>query len=467
MKNLKELKKLKYATFSAIMTALIIVIVLLLNILTSSLNLSYDMTSDKINSLSKETITYLDNLNDEVTIYALYKTGESYKNFDEILSQYESHSNNIKVEYIDPYQNPQFVDEYKTDGEDIPVGSFIVKGSKKFKVVSSEGLIEQGEAVTVNNLEPRLTNAIIYVNDNNTPVIYTVTGHNELQVGANIFKALNSSNFDILALNLLIDEIPENCTSLILTTPQNDYTTNEVNKIVTFLNNGGSAFITTDVLMGTNKPNYDSILEKFGVKKGNYLAVEADKAQYVENLPINIIPTIEDTDVTKNLLEKNKVILLPTVTGIEATSDKSKSIKITTLLSSSYKSYGKVNTQTQTFSFEEGDVQGPLPLSVLVEDSHSLDSEQISRLIVTGTTAIVDDSINSYIGGGNSEFVVASMKYLAGEKEDVYLAPKVSQTKSLTMNFKNVVFILIYSVILVPLAILITGTIIFFRRKNR
>ncbi len=467
MKNLLNLKKIKFGTVGSLITALVIAIILVLNVIFQSFDISIDMTKDKQYSLSKESKDYLDTLQEDVTLYALYKNGEVYEPFAEILSQYERSSDKIKVEYVDPYQNPQFVNEFKTDNEDIPVGSVIVEGSNKSKVVSSEGLIESGESITVNNLEPKLTNAIIYVNDTNTPSIYTVGGHNEIKIGAEIYKSLNSSNFDIYELNLLTDEIPEDCDMLVLTTPQNDYTSTDVEKVVNYLNNGGSAFITTDLILGADKPNYNSIIEKFGVKKGNYIVVETDKAQYLENLPINVIATVQDTDLTKNLYENKKLVLLPTVTGIETLENKSQTIDVTTLLSSSYKSFGKLNVSTSAFNYEEGDKQGPIPLSVLVEDSHSLSTDKVTKLVVTGTTAIVDDNINSYIGGGNSEFVVASAKYLTGEKEDVYLSPKVVSKNTLTMNFKNVIFILIYSVILLPLSIIITGTVIFFRRKNR
>ncbi len=467
MKNLLQQKKIKYATFSVIMTALVIAVILVLNIIVQSLNISFDMTKEKSNSLTNDSIKYIKELDEPITIFALYKTGDVYKPFEEILNEYDRYSNNLTVTFIDPYQNPQFVEQYKTDGEDIPVGSFIVQGQRKFKVVSSTGLIEQGTSITINNLEPRLTNAIIYVSDENTPIIYTIEGHNELELGSTVINALSEANFEVKSLNLQSSDIPDDCALLLLTTPNTDYTTSDVNKITTFLNNGGSAFITADIVMGANKPNYDSILKRYGVQKSGYIAVETDKSKFVENMPINIIPTIEDTDLTNTLIKNSKVLLLPTVTGIVPTEAKSQSVTVTNLLTTTKDSYGKTNPSATTFSFEEGDIRGPLPLAVLVEDSHSLSTEVITKLVVTGTTAIVDDSINSYVGGGNSSFVVASAKYLVGEQDDLYLSPKVIQSNSLTMTFGSQLLIIIYSVVILPLVILIAGAVIFFRRKNR
>ncbi len=467
MKNLLQQKKIKYASFSVIMTALVIAVILVINIITQSLNISFDMTKEKSNSLTTESINYIKELDEPITIYALYKTGDVYKPFEEILNEYDRYSDNITVTYVDPYQNPQFVEQYKTDGEDIPVGSFIVEGQNKYKVVSSAGLIEQGTSVTINNLEPRLTNAIIYVSDESTPIIYNIEGHNELPLGTTTISALSEANFEVKSLNLLSSDIPADCALLILTTPQTDYTTSDVNKITTYLNNGGSAFITTDIIMGTNKPNYDAIIKQYGVQKANYIAVEGDKSKFVENMPINIIPTIEDTELTKTLIEKNRLLLLPTSTGIVPTEAKAQSVTITNLLTTSKDSYGKINPNTTTFSYEQGDVKGPLPLSVLVEDSHSLSTDVVTKLVVTGSTAIVDDNINAYVGGGNSSFVVASAKYLAGEEDGLYLSPKVVQPNSLTMTFGSSLLTMIYSIVILPIAILVTGAVIFFRRKNR
>ncbi len=467
MKNLLQQKKIKYATFSVVLTALVIAVILVLNIITQSLNISFDMTKEKSNSLTADSIDYVKQLDEPITIFALYKTGDVYKPFEEILNEYDRSSDNLTVTFVDPYQNPQFVEQYKTDGEDIPVGSFVVQGQNKFKVVSSTGLIEQGTSVTINNLEPKLTNAIIYVSDENTPIIYNIEGHNELPLGTTIVSALSEANFEVKGLNLLSSDIPEDCAMLILTTPNTDYSTSDVNKITTFLNNGGSAFVTADIVMGANKPNYDSIIKQYGVQKATYIAVETDKSKFVENMPINILPTIEETDLTKTLIEKNRLLLLPTATGIVATEAKSQSVTITNLLTTTKDSYGKTNPQATTFSFEQGDVKGPLPLAVLVEDSHSLSTDEVTKLVVTGTTAVVDDSINSYVGGGNSSFVVASAKFLVGEEDDLYLSPKVVQSNTLTMTFGSSLLTVIYSVILLPLAILITGAVIFFRRKNR
>ncbi len=467
MKNLLNQKKFKYAAFSATMTALVIGIILIVNIIIGQFDFTLDMTSEKSNSLSNDTIEYLNELDQDVTIYALYKNGEIYKPFEQLLNEYENHSEHVTVEYVDPYQNPQFVDQYKTENEDIPVGSFVVQGENKFKVVDSSGLIQVGQQVTVNNLEPKLTNAIIYVNDLETPTIYKVTGHSEIELGANIESSLKDSNFDVKSLELMTESIPEDCSVLMLTSPQNDYTTDEVEKVISYLDNGGKAFITTDALLTTDKPNYNSILTHYGVKSGNYITVEGDKSKFVQNIPINIMPTIENTDLTSSLFESKRNLLLPTATGIDTLDTKNQSVTVTPLLTSSEKSYGKSASTSTSFSYENGDKTGPIPLSVLISDSHTLSDEIVTEIVVTGTSAIIDDGINSTIGGGNAEFVVSANKYLVGEKEDLYLSSKVIQNNNLTMSFSSAIIILLYSVVVLPLAILIIGGIIFFRRKNR
>lgn len=464
MKNLFNNKKIKYATFSSIVTILLVVVLVVANLVFETTNITFDMTKDKANSLSAQTETFLSDLDEDIIIYPLYKTGEVYKPFEEIFSRYESSSSHIKVQYVDPYQNPQFVEQYKTDGEEIPTGSVIVQGKDKFKVVDSSGLIEVGNSVTVYNLEPRLTNAIVYVTSDNAKKVYIVSGHNELEMSETIKSAIKSANFDIEYISLF-EQIPEDCDALILSTPQSDYTLEESQKVIEYLTKGGSAFITTDILI--NKPNYNTIIESFGLTKGEFLIMEGENSKYVENVPINIIPTIEETELTKNLIEKKRVLLTPTVTAIIENKNVKASTKITPLLTTSFKSYGKVDPNAKTFSFENGDVNGPFTISVLLEDTHSLSDENVTKMVVVSTSAIIDDSINSYIGGGNQDFIISSLKYFSGDSEEVYLSPKVVTTNTLSMNFGNVVFILIYSVILLPISILVIGFVVILRRKNR
>lgn len=466
MKNLFNNKKIKYATFSSILTILVVSVLLIMNLIFESFNLSFDMTDSKSNSLSETTISYLDDLQNDITIYPLYKTGEVYKPFEEIFERYDASSSKITVEYVDPYQNPQFVEKYKTAGEDIPVGSVIVEGNGKFKVVSSQGLIEQGEYMTIYNLEPRMTNAIIYVNSDKTPKICVVSGHNEVQIGSNIYQALLSANFNIEYIDIKEAGIPTDCDILLLTTPKNDYTKDESDKVSEFLNKGGKAFVTFDVV-ANETPNYDSITEKLGLSKGGLLIVEADTSSYIGNIPINVTPTIENHEITESLVKDKRVLFTPTATNIEPNENVDSNTEIQTLLSSTFKSYGKANAQSTTLSFEKDDKEGPLVISASLNKMQGLANENVTKLVVVGTSAIIDDDINAYVGGGNQEFLVSSMKYLMGDEADVYLLPKVVTKNSLTLNFSNAVFMLIYSVILVPLIVLITGTVIFFRRRNR
>lgn len=466
MKNLFNNKKIKYATFSSILTILVVTVLIVTNLIFESFNISFDMTDSKSNSLSETTISYLDELQNDITIYPLYKAGEVYKPFEEIFDRYDASSSKITVEYVDPYQNPQFVEKYKTAGEDIPVGSVIVEGNGKSKVVSSQGLIEQGEYMTIYNLEPRLTNAIIYVNSDKTPKIYVASGHSEVQLGSAIHQALLSANFNIEYVNIKEVGVPSDCDILLLTTPKNDYTKDESDKISEFLNNGGNAFVTFDVVSGQT-PNYDSITEKLGLSKGGLLIVEADASSYVGNIPINVTPVVENHKITETLVADKRVLFTPTATNIEVNGNVDSNTQISTLLSSTFKSYGKANSQSTTLSFEQGDKEGPLVISASLDKIQGLASENVTRLVVVGTSAIINDDINAYVGGGNQEFIVSSMKYLMGDDTDVYLLPKVVTENALTINFSNAVFMLIYSVIFVPLIVLITGTVIFFRRRNR
>lgn len=467
MKNLFNNRKIKYSTFSSVLTILVIIVLIMANLLFETLNFSFDMTKDKSNSLSAETLSYLSGIDKDITIYPLYKTGEVYKPFEEIFSSYERASKHINVEYIDPYQNPQFVQKYKTNDEDIPIGSVIVENGDRFKVVSGTGLIEAGEVVTVYNLEPKLTNAIIYVNSEETSKIYNVVGHNEIEVGKSIYDALETANFERSDINLMNEDIPEDCDVLVLTTPQNDYNKDETKKVIDYLNGGGKAFITVDVLLGANKPNYDSIIETFGISKGDYLVIETDTSKFVDNIPINVIASVENTEITKNLFENGRLILTPTTTGIELNENLKSTTTVTPLLKSTVKSFGKKDFESSSLSYTQGDETGPFTIAALVNETHSLATDEVTSLVVVGTSAIIDEQINAYVGGGNQDFVVASMKYLVGNSEDIYLSPKVVTENTVTLNFSNVIFIIVYSAVFLPLLILGIGFFVFFRRKNR
>lgn len=58
--------------------------------------------------------------------------------------------------------------------------------------------------------EGQIDSAISYVTSENLPVIYTLEGHEELELNSSLTDSLQKANYDVQSLNLLTqDAVPE------------------------------------------------------------------------------------------------------------------------------------------------------------------------------------------------------------------------------------------------------------------
>lgn len=74
--------------------------------------------------------------------------------------------------------------------------------------------------------------------------------------------------------------------------PTTDFSEDEANKVITYLENGGKLLMFTSYT-GTDMPNLDSILENYGVKRSSGIVVETDSQHYYPQMPYYLLPNIQ------------------------------------------------------------------------------------------------------------------------------------------------------------------------------
>lgn len=85
-------KKFKYRGYSALITIIAIGIVITVNLIVNKFDLKYDMTKDKLFSLSDQSYKILGSLKDNVKIIGFYEAGKENESIEEVLSKYKKAS---------------------------------------------------------------------------------------------------------------------------------------------------------------------------------------------------------------------------------------------------------------------------------------------------------------------------------------------------------------------------------------
>lgn len=467
-------KRFRYGAFSTLTVALVIAALVAVNVVVSLFDLKYDLTVDKRYSISQESKDILAAVTDKVTIYALFKTGQENMQYKAIIDEYEESSSNISVVYKDPYLYPQFVESYKTDGADIPVDSIIVESDKRHKVILADDLYTldydtntYSSYVSSIDIEPQVTNAIKYVSDDNTPIIYQVTNHSEAAITGNIEKQITLANYELRSLNIFdADAVPDDTSMIILSTPARDYTPDEAQKVRDYLEKGGRAFVFTDYML-EDQPNYSSIIEAYGIVMGKNLVLEGSRTNTYGNLPYYLLPNYANHDIVSSLSANNTYVMFGYSASINRLDTVKNSTLIEPILTTSNQSYAKSGDAT-SLNKENGDAEGPFDIAVAITDSEYQPETVIAKLVVVGTSAIADNGANSAVSGGNGDFILNSINWLNDRDDSVYIRSKTNNNmENLVMNDLHGLILTAASMFVLPGGIIIAGIVVALRRRNR
>ena len=468
-------KSLKNGSYSMGITAIVIAVLVVINLIVGQIPEKYtqvDVSTQKLYTISDTTEKYLKDMDTDVTIYHIVQSGKEDSVLEKMLTRYEEESKHIKVEKKDPVLYPNFTSQYTSD--DVADNSLIVVAGEKSKVISYSDLYETEMDYTTYQTnttgfdgEGQIDSAISYVTSENLPVIYTLEGHEELELNSSLTDSLQKANYDVQSLNLLTqDAVPKDTGCLLIAAPQKDLSEEEAQKIITYMEAGGKVMIFTEYT-GTDMPNLKSVLENYGVTTGDGVIMEGDTGHYIMQRPYYIVPTIDSSDITSDIKSNNRYVLAPISQPVKTLSDYRDTLQISSLLSTSDKAYIKTDVQNMTtYEKEDSDEEGSFQVGVSVTEQ--VDDDNTTQLVYFGCASLLDEATDQQVSGGNTDLVLAALGWMCEND-----APVIDVTsKSLTMSYLTVPqFDAAYWSIIVcgviPVVFLLIGTVIWFKRRKQ
>lgn len=463
-------KKSRYGGYSTLITAVFIAILIVVNLIAGQLNLKADLTKNKIYSLSKSTYQTLGTLNKDIKIYAFFTSGNEDSTIKTILGKYASGSKKISVQFVDPNKYPGIANQFSS-GEQMQSGTVVVSSGSKYKLIQASDMFnysydESGnEQVDSLAIEQKVTGAIVYVTSENTPVIYTLTGHGETALPSQITNALNTQNYTTKDLNLLAKDTNLASGNVILINgPTRDLSSDETKALKDFLSKGGRAIFLMG-LVNNDLPNFQSVLNGYGVEISKAIVVEGSSSNSSQN-PMILIPNLQSHDILTPLISSNIPVLIPGSQVIKTLSVKKSTLDIEPLLVTSSNSWAKTNMKATTANKEKGDLTGPFNIAVAITDNvDESDSTKNAKLVVIGNSTFAS---SDYVGiGGNVDLVVNSINWLQDRKDSISIQAKSLDDGTLNINAGQQLLISGIAVILIPLIIIIVGVRVWLRRRHQ
>lgn len=460
-------KNVRNGSYSIGTTAVIIAIAVVFNMVIAKLPSQYrtaDLSQTKLTTIGEQTEEIVGALDEDVTIYQIAENGSEDYTIQKVLERYEGLSSHISVETIDPVLHPNFTADY-TD-EELADNSLIVVSDKRNKVIPYSDIYESSfdystysSYVSGFDGEGQITSAISYVTTDNLPILYNLTGHEEAEFTTDMTAAIEKENIEIKELNLLTEEtVPEDADCVMLFTPQKDLSEEEAEKLITYMENGGKAFIVTSYTE-TEMPNLQKVLNNYGIGTMEGVVLEGSSNYYISGNPTYLLPDIGSADALGNLSSNNAYVLIPVAQAIEKLEDKRDTVEIESLLTTSADAYVKVNVDG-TLEKEDGDQAGPFDLGVAV-------TENETKLIYLTSANLFSEQVDAMVSGSNIQVLTNGMSWMCDQEQSVSIASKSTQLSYLTVTAASGRIWGVVTVGVLPVLCLLLGGVIWFKRRRR
>lgn len=511
-------RRMKHGSYSIALSAVVIAGAVVLNVIASELPsqyTSFDMTKEQLSVLQDQTKELLDGLSEDVTLYYLVQDSNVDTTVSRLLERYNDYSGHVTVTEKDPVVYPKFASQY-TD-ETVTENSVIVVCGDRSRVVLYEDMYESefnysyySYETTGFDAEGQITSAIAALSSDALPKLYTLTGHGEMTLTDAVARSIEKENLEMDSLNLVTaDSVPEDADCVLIVSPTSDLSQEETEKLLDYLKSGGRAVVITDY---TEKKlaNLASVLAYYGTEIADGVVVEGDSQYYVQ-MPYYLVPDIESTEVSSDMTGGSAYVLLAAAQGIVVSDELREGVDVTNVLTTSSSAYSKTDPQNMsTYEKEDGDIDGPFGLGVLVTETVELDEEAAgdgtetdaeaqvtddtgagaqtesdteaaaeeassaraartaeTRLALFTSSALVDESADQMVSGGNTRLFINTLSWVCGQDVSVSVPVKSLSVDYLTLTAASSNFWSIVTIVLIPGAFLVCGLMIWFRRRRQ
>ncbi|MBR5314200.1 MAG: Gldg family protein [Clostridia bacterium] len=474
-------KYLKTGGYSIILSLVAIAIVIIVNLFVNQLPTNVtriDMSSNDVLSLGEKTEEITKGINQDVTVYYIQQHGAEDERVVSLLDKYKALNKKVTVKQIDPAVNPAF---FTGEKENAQSGSIIVESEKRMKIITvfelyypgvSESEIAyyyqqygQMPSYTGFALESCVTAALNYVTTENLPVMYVLKGHNEYVISDTYASYLDAESIEMKDLTLAtLEAVPEDCDCLLINLPEKDISEDEAEKILAYLKKGGKLMYNSwyKYSLEESHKNLASVMEYYGVKGIDGLIIEGDANMYIPGQPTTMIPTYGSHSIVEPL--KGYYLFTADNCGIEISAELRESLTVTPLLTSSSKSYARPDYTKEPIEKAEGDVDGPFNLAVAITEDNEDGSQ--TQIVWINSPSLINESLNVY--GTNAAMFIYSIGWMCDmEESDLSIDIKSFEQNTMTLTEAQSMLLTIVFMIVLPLIVVVTGVVVWLRRRAR
>jgi ABC-type uncharacterized transport system involved in gliding motility auxiliary subunit len=445
-----------FGTVSFVSTLVLVAALVAVNYIAVKKPHSWDVTKEKIFTLSDQTVSTLHELKVPVTITAFFGPADGeYNDLVARLDQYKRQTDKLTVEYVDPIKHPQVVQEKNLSQTGPRV--FFKSGPKEVRAKDTS--------------EEALTNCIIEATKPATKKVYFSRGHGEASIGDGQERGFKNFADQLKNEGYLVDEIllaehktmPDDMLMLVIAGPEanfqpgelklvNDWVANQTGRLIVMLNPSADGALTPS-------------LESWGIHTAKDIVVDPDSqspelaiAQQYTGHPI--------TNSNKSVQMAMTVFPLARTMARAATPPTY--WNVTEVARTGRRAWGEMDAEsikTGKVEFDAGtDIAGPVALvTAVTRGDPKLATE--TRIVAFGNSTFASNSFLSILG--NRDLASNTVAWVAKEESRISIRPRQRLSNHLYLTAEQKGRMTLFAFDLLPFGLLFAGLVVWQTRKSR
>ena len=481
-------RKLKFGTFATAFTVIFIAAIVIINVIATALveryPLEIDLTKEGLFEISDTTKDYVKTLDKDVKITILADetsfagVNDYFSQANEIIKGYGKLTDKIKVEYVNVVKNPGFVSQYPDLS--LQSGNVLITCGEKAKVLTAYDLFNTqtsaystGASITSSRAEEAVTSAIMNVVSEKSYKVAVLSGHDETELPV-LTSLLEQNTYEVESVHLAVSEIPEDTNVVVICAPLRDYTEEEIRILEKFLDNntlyGKNLLYIADPTQ-PSLPNLELFLSDWGVNLESGVVYETNVNNVISMNPYYAIAQYVSSDATEKYTEKfasrSYPAAMPSARPMSIAFDAKGSRSTVTLLQFSAESGVAPVDAEEGFSFSDNVRNETIPALVLATQMRydQLDALE-SHVAVFSSSSFFSTSLLQSTSFSNGDYLVNLLGQMVDKEEGVEIVPKNIDTSYISFTQGQVYGIAAAFVIVLPLAVLAIGVVVWVRRRH-
>ena len=452
---------------SVLFVAFVFGILVLFNIIAARHHVRTDITETQRYSLSEQTRAIVGELEEDLSIVAFLSQPEA-PGLRDRLREYNLLSPKVQLHIYDPLLDADRANEYN-----------VHSSTSDAIIIESDGRREK----IYGGDEEQITSTILAVTSGERTRLYFLTGHGERDIDerdgsglTTIRTSLENQQYSVDTLNLAISEepqVPGDCAVLIIAGPTEPIRQEAMDAIVQYAVQGGNLLVAVE----PGGPKMTELLEPFGLKvldgtvydrAYGFLGAEeipmvtlASQHRIVEHLGrvAMAMPTAAALEIVDPSMDEAYDPAMPPPPTLARP-----------LLETSNSAWLEhIATEEDEMSIQH---RGPFTLAAVVDGGQQSgpmgmpgQDQDGPRIVVLGDADMMTDQFINLGLVGNARMVLNSVNWLVENEKLITIPPREDMPRYLIMNASQRNLVWAITVGIVPLAILLTGVIVWWRRR--